>query len=526
MLVLVAAVVVAAASPAVAGTYTVNSCTLNPVLNPPLPIVGVDDAWVFDTNDSAHFESVRTCPPADDRESTGMVAQTKLNSGGPAVGRFAAWRFDAPAGTELSHLRIWQTATKNTTDWELYAGTNEGNIPDSDCVLSPLALDCSVASTSVPIEYSFAPTSSLQVGLRCSFATTSCSTGATLHDAWSAMYATVVTVNDTTAATASDAGGTLLAGGYIHGTVTASVNSGSDGSGIRALKVLVDGNRQVARTPDRACDFSRRAPCPQLTTPESFSFDSRSIPDGTHSAAIGVVDTGENFTPAGTQQITVDNTAPFAPIATSPTSTATGTATVPVSWLEPGGQVSPITAAHITVCGPAGCSTTTQPAGTGAGSATVGVPAVGTYTVSVALEDAVGNFAAGQAAVWTINRSLACACPGTVTPLPLPQPTPTPKTSPRLTTARPTVARDRRTVSVTGTVAPGVTGKVTIKASAKIHGGTRTVTKRAPIRGRRYAVRLTLPSAAWRTATITVRFPGDAAHRSARITRRVSQRQR
>jgi hypothetical protein len=156
----------------------------------------------------------------------------------------------------------------------------------------------------------------------------------------------------------------------------------------------------------------------------------------------------------------------------------------------------------------------------------VSVPAVGTYTVSVALEDAVGNFAPAQAAVWTINRSLACACPGTVTSLPTPQPTPTAKTSPRLTTARPVVARDRRRIAITGTVAPGVTGKVTIEASAKVHGRTRTVTKRVAIRNRRFTVRLRLLSAAWRTATITVRCPGDAAHRSARITRRVSQRQR
>jgi hypothetical protein len=52
------------------------------------------------------------------------------------------------------------------------------------------------------------------------------------------------------------------------------------------------------------------------------------------------------------------------------------------------------------------------------------------------------------------------------------------------------------------------------------------VTKRVAIRNRRYAARLKLPSSAWRTATVTASFAGDASHRSARSTRRVSQRRR
>jgi len=115
----------------------------------------------------------------------------------------------------------------------------------------------------------------------------------------------------------------------------------------------------------------------------------------------------------------------------------------------------------------------------------------------------------------------------TPTPVPVLAPLPAPapaKTSPRLTAARPTVARDHRTIAVKGTVARGTTGKVTIKATAKIHGRTRTVTKRATIRNRRYAAHMKLPSAEWSTATVTVTFHGDATHRSARLSRRLTQR--
>jgi hypothetical protein len=113
----------------------------------------------------------------------------------------------------------------------------------------------------------------------------------------------------------------------------------------------------------------------------------------------------------------------------------------------------------------------------------------------------------------------------TSTPAPAPAPT-TPLANPRLTLAAPTVARDRRTITVRGTVAPGVAGAVTVSVTAKIRGRTRTVTRRATIRNRGYAARLRLPSSAWRSATITVRLPVGAGHRAARITRKALQRRR
>jgi hypothetical protein len=100
------------------------------------------------------------------------------------------------------------------------------------------------------------------------------------------------------------------------------------------------------------------------------------------------------------------------------------------------------------------------------------------------------------------------------------------KTSARLTASRLTVARDRRTIVARGSVAPGATGRVAVTAAARINGRTRTVTRHATIRRRRYAIRLRLPSSAWHIATVTVRFAGDAAHDPARVVRRVSQRRR
>ncbi len=403
-------------------------------------------------------------------------------------------------------------AASASTPWELYTRTADGTkLTGSDCTKTPDIFFCTIGGPGGNADWTV-NTSSLRVGIACSNAMTSCATGATLHEAWTGIHSAIVTVNDTTAPTASGASGSLLAGGYLRGNVTAGVGSASDSTGIRRLQVRVDGDRAVATGPERACDFTRRSPCPNLGSPESLTFDSTGITDGTWTARVGVLDAGDNFTPAGAQTVTVDNTAPYTPTATSPASVTVSAPATTISWTEPGGQVSPIATAHVTVCGPSGCQTRTQPAGSGGGAATVSLAGHGTYTARVALQDAAGNLAANQAATWTITY------PATVAPASLPTPT---RASPRLALARPTLTRDRRAIIVRGSVAPGVSGRVTIKATARIAGRTRTITRRVTIRSRRYAARLRLPSGAWRTAKVTVRYPGSASRRAATVTRAV-----
>ncbi len=331
-------------------------------------------------------------------------------------------------------------------------------------------------------------------------------------DAWTAIYGSIVTIDDPTPPNASGATGSLLAGGYVRGAVTAGVSSASDSTGIRALRVRTAAGHVVAES-ERTCDFTRRVPCSDLSAPESFSFDSTAIGDGTHTIEVGVLDSGRNFTAAGTQQVTVDNTAPAAPIHASPSTSSTAASTAAIAWSAPGNQVSPVTTAHIATCGTGGCRTTTQHATNGQGSATVALDAVGTHTVRVWLSDAAGNDAPANAATWTVTR--------TATPAPTAATGTRAKASPRLALARPTVARDRRTISVRGTVAANVRGRITVQARTRIRGRTRTLTRTTNLRGRRFAVRLRLPAGAWRTARLTVRYPGSTDRLAQRISRSV-----
>ena len=55
---------------------------------------------------------------------------------------------------------------------------------------------------------------------------------------------------------------------------------------------------------------------------------------------------------------------------------------------------------------------------------------------------------------------------------------------------------------------------------------SRTVTRTATIRSHRYRAHVKLPSSAWRTAKVTVRYPGTATRKAATITRTVRQRRR
>jgi hypothetical protein len=550
------AVSVAAAAAAAAGvgvssaeaaTYDVVACSTDARATPRPSVAGTDDAWTTETNDDTHLELIRHCPPAAESELDGMLVQTKLNSSLARLGSFAQWRFDTPAGTSVTRLRLWREIGKQENDWQLYTraadgrrlgGTAGASINDSDCDRTPDVFTCQVGSPgSAAADWTGLSTTGVRVGIQCLVA--SCLTGAMMPEAWTAIYGAIVTVDDPTAPTASGAGGSLLTDTYMRGNATATLNSASDVTGIRAVQVK-EGGTLLAQT-QRTCDYSRRVPCTELATPGSVTVATSGMSDGQHTIQVGATDAAGNFGSATSQQITVDNHAPAAPTPTSPLQQTVSSPTATVAWQAPGAQVAPVTKAHITVCGPRTCHSTTPPTGTNDGAATVSLAdGFGLYSVLVSLEDAAGNVDGNQIATWQVNypdpnparpQQPPTSTPNPTTPVPLPAPQPQPttqsapaKSSARLTAARPTVARDRRTLAIKGTVAPGTTGKVTIKATAKIRGRARTVTKRVTIRSRRYAAHLRLPSTKWRSATITVTFAGDATHRSARLTRRLAQR--
>jgi len=446
-----------------------------------------------------------------------------------ARGSEAYWRFEAPDGTLIERAQLWRTAAKAENAWKLIARLASGGlIEEFDCTRPVHSLECRLGGPlSAQVDWPLA-TASLSLGIACVATPTTCAPGFSEHEVWVAIHRSVITINDPTPPTASNAGGTLLAGGYLRGNATATVGTAADGSGIKAVQVRVDGDRVVGET-QLACDYTRAAPCDDVASPVTVPVVTANIGDGHWTARIGVVDAGGNFTAAATQPIVVDNGAPLAPTATSPASLATAGDTATIAWREPPSQVSAITAAHVTLCRDGACSTTTQPAGAGAGQATLRLAAgPGAYAARVSLLDAAGNHNPHHAAHWSITRtqSAAAATPAPAPARETPRPAPTrTRSSARLTLAAPKIARGRRTVSVRGSVAPGVRGRVTVSLSARVSGRARTFTRRATItQDRRYRATFTLPSSRWRSATVTARYAGSATHRSARASRTVRAR--
>src|SRR4051812_42927577 len=91
VLVVAGVMVAVGGAPAIAGTYDVVSCSQSPASTPPRAPSGSDDAWVFETDDSEHYESIRDCPPSDDAGIVGLVVQDKRNTAGADLSRFAQW---------------------------------------------------------------------------------------------------------------------------------------------------------------------------------------------------------------------------------------------------------------------------------------------------------------------------------------------------------------------------------------------------------------------------------------------------
>jgi hypothetical protein len=99
------------------------------------------------------------------------------------------------------------------------------------------------------------------------------------------------------------------------------------------------------------------------------------------------------------------------------------------------------------------------------------------------------------------------------------------RTASKVRIVRGTVARDRRTISIVGTAAAKVTGKVRLQLRVRIAGRNKTYTKRLAIRAGRFSTKIRLVSRSWKRATVvasytrTVRFDASKATRTIRRPR-------
>jgi hypothetical protein len=115
---------------------------------------------------------------------------------------------------------------------------------------------------------------------------------------------------------------------------------------------------------------------------------------------------------------------------------------------------------------------------------------MGVTRVSIVLRDAAGNSDPSKVTTWTFTRVRA---------------------DPGLSIAAAPHA-DRRTITVSGTLAIPHTNHVSVTVRARFGRRTRTVHTIAVTSGHGFSTQLVLPSARWRTATVIARVAGNSRY--------------
>jgi hypothetical protein len=362
---------------------------------------GVNESWAQFNSDPVHLEVGQACPPVGTGESlktAGMYASDVLGSSGASPdGAVAGWRFIAPAGTEIIAVQV---------DRYLGAYADRGWVPFvkadgatlETCTFSALEEGCSVGDPfgagSLGGTLPIAEASTITVGVKC-VAAGGCTTGATIHRAWAALYGARVTLGtEAPPAVEAVSGGLWDTNGHptYHKGVGSLTVAASALTGIASVKLEVDG-REIDHATGH-CDFARPLPCEPLSA--NLALDSSQLTDGTHTLSLQAMDAAGNVQQIS-EPLVVANHPPGAPL--KMTIAPTSGSLFVVSWDDPPDPI-PITTALYQLCDAAGsnCGTTTSTSDT-----PFSVPAADAgRTIRLWLEDAAGNATAANASLASV----------------------------------------------------------------------------------------------------------------------------
>lgn len=400
--------VLACASPIpafAAGSYQVNACNFAPE--------AANNSWTWATNDPAqppHYAEHVDCPytlggsggQADQEGGLSTTDALGLHSGA-TPGTRAAWTFTAPASTTITGLtyeRYIGQVFDPKNSWSPALREDGMVVPGETCEDSVQNGEtCSVGGPpgtgGEPARITGLSAHELSLGIICQAPSEDeCVTGATEHKVWAAMYGATVTLSDPRAPTLSAPSGALWgpgeAGGFHKGTESVAVSAQDVGGGVASIVLSADGRPMATYT--APCNFTFAQPCPSSTGTQTLTLPTTQLSDGKHTLTLVAIDAAGNQSAVASEEITVDNSAPPAPVGLSATPTQTGSSTFTVTWSDPQGQLAPITSALYQVCPASGSGSCSAPAAApAAGPATVTVPGPGSWSIAVWLSNAAGN---------------------------------------------------------------------------------------------------------------------------------------
>ena len=232
--------------------------------------------------------------------------------------------------------------------WRPYGRQADGTILSGEtCTAGAGTDECNVGGVaSTPIDRNL-NTTSLAYGIECTGGL-ACTTGATIHHGRAAIYSSKITITDPTAPSLTAPSGALVTESGYHGGSESAAFTGSDTTGLKTLRVYVDGVERASQA--LACDYTKVVPCSNPSSAQALSVNlsatssgTRVIADGTRSVQVAAVDAAGNETRSTARSIVVDATAPATPstLATSTGSNWQASREVTATWTHPTGQVAP-----------------------------------------------------------------------------------------------------------------------------------------------------------------------------------------
>jgi hypothetical protein len=411
---------VASDAAAASGSYQVSACNYAPA--------DVNNSWTWSTTDASdpsHYAEHTNCSyrvtgseRANQEGGLSTTDELGLASGAPPEAS-AGWIFTAPAGTTITGITyerdIGHMSDPNNS-WSPALRADGTTVPGETCLDTiENGETCSVGGPpdSEPAVITRLAAHQLTLGIACDAPSNEeCVTGATEHKAWAAMYGARVTLSDIAPPTLGAPSGALWGpgayGGFHKGTESVAVSAQDVGGGVKRIVLSADG--VPVETYAASCDFTKPVPCPLSTGAQTLTLPTTQLSDGTHTLTLVAIDAAGNESTVASEQITVDNSPPPAPVGLSATETAAGARTFTATWDDPAGQLAPITASTYQVCPAGGSGACEAPAAAPPGGpATITVPGVGVWTLSVWLTNAAGNNSESDAA----RTTLTVAAPGT-----------------------------------------------------------------------------------------------------------------
>jgi hypothetical protein len=382
------------------GQYQVLACSQAPTAS--------NESWTAFVSDPTHLEVGETCPPtpgdAESTKTSGMFAADVLGSSGHAAdGAVAGWRFIAPAGTEVVAVQDDRyLGAYADNGWSPFVKADGATL--ETCTFATLEEGCTVGDPFGPGSLNgtlpIAEASTVTVGVKC-IAVGGCTTGATIHRAWAALYGAKVTL-----ATEAPPAIEAVAGGLwdvansrptYHKGVESLSFVASALTGVSSARLAVDG-REVGRSTGQ-CDYARALPCGALSG--ALPLDTSQLTDGVHALSLEATDAAGNVQQVS-EPMAVANHPPSAPLNTAVVpSPAAGFA---VSWSDPPDPI-PITTALHQLCDASGsnCGAITSTS-----DAPFSLPAAAAGgTLRLWLGDAAGNAAAANASLASIPANFA-----------------------------------------------------------------------------------------------------------------------